>query len=51
MVLCLPRPQTKICSQRKEGPLDFVTSHSRFAPASVQNQANNEVPEEEAGLM
>ena len=32
------------------GPLRFVTSHSRFAPASMRNHAKNEAPEEEAGI-
>ena len=31
------------------GPLHFVTSHSRFALASFRNHAKNEAPEEEAG--
>ena len=32
------------------GSLRFVTSHSRFALASIRNHAKNEVPEEEAGM-
>ena len=36
---------TKICLQWKAGPLRFVT------PASMWNQAKNEAPEEETGLM
>ena len=31
------------------GPLRFVTSHSRFALASMRNHAKNEAPEDEAG--
>ena len=31
------------------GPLRFVLSHSRFALASMRNQAKNGAPEEEAG--
>ena len=30
------------------GPLRFVTSYSRFAPASMRNHAKNEAPKEEA---
>ena len=41
----------KIFLQWKAGPLRFVTSHSLFAPASMWNQAKNEAPEEETGLM
>ena len=32
------------------GPLRFVTSHSRFALASMRNRGKNEVPGEEAEL-
>ena len=32
------------------GSLRLVTSHSRFALASIRNHAKNEAPEEEAGM-
>jgi len=34
-----------------DGPLRFVTSHSRFALASMRNHAENEAPEEEAAAV
>ena len=33
------------------GPLRFVTSHSRFALASMRNHAKNEAPEDGAGRL
>ena len=34
-----------------DGSLRFVTSHSRFALASMRNHAENEAPEEEAAVL
>ena len=34
----------------RDGPLRFVTSHSRFALVSMRNYAGNEAPEEAAVL-
>ena len=42
---CLPRRLSL------DGPLRFVTSHSRFALVSMQNHAENETPEEEATVL
>ena len=34
-----------------DGPLHFVTSHSRFALASMRNHVENEAPKEEAAVL
>ena len=34
-----------------DGPLRFVTSHSRFALVSMRNNAESEMPEEEAAVL
>ena len=35
----------------RDGPLRFVTSHSRFALVSMRNHAESEMPEEEAAVL